>query len=95
MAFEDAGVDAYVELETTTGDAVITYAPGTRFNSVVVAVTIWLNPPGPVTLIAAGPLGRPLTVIAKLPLAIAYATEAGVAIVEATTVAFADAGVEA
>jgi hypothetical protein len=69
VTIEESGVEVYVKGDTTTGDAVSVYAPGARFVSVVVAVTVWLNPPGPATSIAAGPLGRPVTVTCRLPLA--------------------------
>jgi hypothetical protein len=45
------------------------YVPGGRLGMVCVAVTGWLNPPGPVTVTAAAePLGKPKIVTLKLPM---------------------------
>jgi hypothetical protein len=67
----DVGDGTYTVAPTVTFDAVIVYVPGTSLLIVVVAVTLCENELGPVTVIAAGPLGSPLTVTVSEPVEIA------------------------
>jgi hypothetical protein len=64
----DACAGPYVALAAKTFNAAIVYNPGTSAVSVVVAVTVWLYPAVPVTVIAAAAApGSPLTVSCRLP----------------------------